>query len=166
MREHPAYRKLTHPARRAPRLPCIPALFRTLILSNDVVAFRQRAATASHEFPGKRELFRRGTRLANSRTPRPFASFLQRHSILLRSLLIIAAVAAISTVLSQLESAHSQMPTASPAWVRTIDGWEPSSVLTTDTNSNTPSLHPFVVAGFQLGASVFVLIAFPYRKSR
>ena len=85
---------------------------------------------------------------------------------MLRSLLIIAAVAAISTVLSHLEHAHSQMPTASPAWVRTIDGWEPSSVLTTGSNSSTPSLHPFVVAGFQLGASVFVLIAFPYRKSR
>jgi hypothetical protein len=123
--------------------------------------------SASREFSEKTEVPRRGTGLANSRTPRFFASFLPRYSTLFRSLLIIAAVAVISTVLSQLENAHSQqMPTASPAWVRTIDGWEPSSVLTTDSNSSTPSLHPFVVAGFQLGASVFVLIAFPYRKSR
>ncbi len=85
---------------------------------------------------------------------------------MLRSLLIIAAVAVISTVLSQLENAHSQMPAAAPAWVRTIDGWEPSSVLTADSISSTPALHPFLVAGFELGASIFVLLAFPYRKSR
>jgi hypothetical protein len=74
----------------------------------------------------------------------------------LRSLLIIAVVAAIATGLSRLEHAHSQISTVSPAWVRTVDGWEPSS----------PVVHPALVAGFQLGASVFVLLAFPYRKSR
>ena len=106
--------------------------------------------------------FRRPTLLRFSSITR--APFL-RNSTLLRSLVIIAAVAAISTVLSHMEHAHSQMPTASPAWVRTIDGWEPSSVLTSDSLSSTPVLHPLLVASFQLGASIFVLIAFPYRKS-
>jgi hypothetical protein len=84
----------------------------------------------------------------------------------LRSLLIIAVVAAIAAGLSRLEHAHSQIPTISPAWVRTVDGWEPSSVLTTPSPSPSPVVHPALVAGFQLGASVFVLLAFPYRKSR
>jgi hypothetical protein len=84
----------------------------------------------------------------------------------LRSLFIIAVVAAIATGLSRLEHAHSQISTISPAWVRTVDGWEPSSVLTTPSPAPSPVVHPALVAGFQLGASVFVLLAFPYRKSR
>jgi hypothetical protein len=80
--------------------------------------------------------------------------------------MIIATVAAISGLLSHLESAHAERH-ATPAWVRTVDGWEPSSVLTAQSISHDlPTLHPLLVAGFQLGASVFVLLAFPHPKLR
>jgi hypothetical protein len=86
---------------------------------------------------------------------------------LLRSLSIIVTVAAIAGVISHFESAQAErQPVVQPtAWVRTIDGWEPSSVLTAETASIPPSLHPFLVASFQLGASLFALLAFPSRKS-
>ncbi len=94
---------------------------------------------------------------------------------MLRSLFVIATVAALSGLLSHLESAQAErhanaawvrIPPKS-AWVRTIDGWEPSTVLTSQSLiEGSPALHPLLVAGFQLGASVFVLLAFPYPKSR
>lgn len=85
---------------------------------------------------------------------------------MLRSLFIIAIVAAISGLLSHLESAQAERH-SDRAWVRTVDGWEPSSVLTTHSLvEGSPALHPLLVASFQLGASVFVLLAFPYRKSQ
>lgn len=87
----------------------------------------------------------------------------------LRSLLIIATVATLSGFLSHLEFAKAdrQVQTAIPAWVRTVDGWEPSSVLTAETGGEiSPALHPLLVAGFLLAASVFVLLAFPYPKSQ
>lgn len=88
---------------------------------------------------------------------------------MLRSLLIIATVATISGFLSHLEFAQADrhVQTAIPAWVRTVDGWEPSSVLTTESvGGGSPALHPLLVAGFLLAASVFVLLAFPYSKSQ
>lgn len=85
----------------------------------------------------------------------------------LRSLLIIGVVAAVAAGLNRLEHAHSQISTVTPAWVRTVDGWERSSVLTTmPATEHSPAVHPGLVAGFQLGASLFALLAFPYRKSR
>ncbi len=83
---------------------------------------------------------------------------------MLRSLAIIAVVAAISGLLSHWE--HAQAERGSPlAWVRTADGWEPSAALSTHSFPHSaPTLHPLLVASFQLGASVFVLLAFPYRK--
>lgn len=96
----------------------------------------------------------------------PAASLRPRLTVL-RSLLIISVVAAVAAGLNRLEHAHSQISTVSPAWVRTVDGWEPSSALTTTPATEpSPAVHPALVAGFQLGASVFVLLAFPYRKSR
>ncbi|MDZ4659118.1 MAG: hypothetical protein SH868_16215 [Bythopirellula sp.] len=85
---------------------------------------------------------------------------------MLRSLFVITTVAALSGLLSHLESAQAERHT-NAAWVRTVDGWEPSTVLTSNSLSEgSPALHPLLVAGFQLGASVFVLLAFPYPKSR
>jgi hypothetical protein len=85
----------------------------------------------------------------------------------LRALFIIGTVAAVAAGLNRLEHVHSQISTVSPAWVRTVDGWEPSSVLRTmPAVEYSPAVHPALVASFQLGASVFVLLAFPYRKSR
>jgi hypothetical protein len=86
---------------------------------------------------------------------------------LLRSLSIIATVAAIAAVISHFESAHAerQTPVQPIAWVRTVDGWEKSAVLTAESASTQPSLHPFLVASFEVGASLFALFAFPSRKS-
>jgi hypothetical protein len=94
--------------------------------------------------------------------PISFASF-----AVLRSLLIIGTVAAVAAGLNRLEHAHSQISTVTPAWVRTVDGWEQSSALTTmPAVEHSPAVHPGLVAGFQLGVSLFALLAFPYRKSR
>ena len=83
-----------------------------------------------------------------------------------RSLLIIVTVAAIAGAISHFESAQAERQSqVSPvAWVRTVDGWEPSAVLTANAVSTPPALHPFLVASFQLGASLFALLAFPSRK--
>lgn len=83
-----------------------------------------------------------------------------------RSLSIIVTVAAIAGVISHFESAQAerQPPVQQIAWVRTIDGWQHSSVLTAESASTPPALHPFLVASFQLGASLFALLAFPSRK--
>lgn len=86
-----------------------------------------------------------------------------------RSLSIIALVAAISGVLSHWENAEAVRDPhpATSAWVRTVDGWEPSTVLTASPFAHSaPALHPALVASFQLAASVFFLLAFPYPKSR
>lgn len=78
-----------------------------------------------------------------------------------RSLVTIVAVAAISCFLVKLQHAQGQLPD----WVRTADGWEPSGVLLVESRPlETPELHPLLVASFQLGASVFVLLAFPGSK--
>jgi hypothetical protein len=87
---------------------------------------------------------------------------------MLRSLLIVLTVAAIAGVISHFESARAERQLAAQplAWIRTADGWEHSSVLTAASASPPPALHPFLVASFQAGASLFALLAFPSRKSR
>jgi hypothetical protein len=91
---------------------------------------------------------------------------------LLRSLSIILTVAAIAAVISHFESAQGDRQMADfqgevqqVAWIRTADGWEPSTVLTAESASTPPSLHPALVASFELGVSLFALLAFPSRKS-
>ena len=50
-------------------------------------------------------------------------------------------------------------------WVRTVDGWEPISVLTLGPPpAAPPTLHPLAVAALQLGVSVFALLALPTTK--
>ena len=83
---------------------------------------------------------------------------------LFRPLITISTVAAISCFLAHLENAQGQLPVAT-AWVRTADGWEPSGVLRVERRPTEVSpVHPLLVAGFELGASLFALIAFPSRQ--
>lgn len=85
---------------------------------------------------------------------------------MLRSLLIIATVAVIAAAINHFESAQAQrQPQVSPiAWVRTADGWESSAVLSATSASTPPALHPVLVATFQVGVSLFALLAFPSRR--
>jgi hypothetical protein len=48
-------------------------------------------------------------------------------------------------------------------WVRTVDGWEPRRVIEPFELSAPSAVHPAVIAGFQLLASLFFLAAFPAR---
>jgi hypothetical protein len=86
---------------------------------------------------------------------------------LLRSFSIVATVAVIAALISHFESAQAerQSQVTQTAWVRTIDGWEPSAVLTADSASTPPLLHPSLVACFEVGASLFALLAFPSRNA-
>jgi len=85
---------------------------------------------------------------------------------LIRALFTIAAIALISAGIAHLRDstvhqsafAESQELT----WVRTVDGWEPSSVLTAGPPpEGAPSVHPALIATLQLGLSLFALLALP-----
>jgi hypothetical protein len=78
-----------------------------------------------------------------------------------RSLLTILTVAAISGWISRGERAASVAEASD--WVRTADGWEVRAVIEPHEPSVPPPVHPAVIAGLQLGASLFFLIAFPAR---
>jgi len=85
---------------------------------------------------------------------------------MLRACLTILAVAALSACLGHLRDAQGQRPVSVDAtqlaWVRTVDGWESSSVLRLRPRPlGSPALHPGLVASLQLGISLFALIAFP-----
>lgn len=83
----------------------------------------------------------------------------------------VASVALLSWMLSHLQQAQGQREVASvgsssTSWVRTVDGWEPSIVLQSDPNAaSPPTLHPLLVASFQVTASLFALLAFPGVKA-
>ena len=88
---------------------------------------------------------------------------------MLRACLSIVAVAALSACLAQLRDAQGERAGAENArkiaWVRTVDGWEPSSVLTLGPPpQGPPALHPGLVATLQLGISLFALLALPAAK--
>ena len=86
---------------------------------------------------------------------------------LVRSVVIILSVALLSGLLSHFQQAQGERELASasgasPEWVRTVDGWEPSRALLAESNpALPPTLHPLLVASFQLTASLFALLAFP-----
>lgn len=86
---------------------------------------------------------------------------------LVRSVVIILSVALLSGLLSHLQQAQGERElasasAASPKWIRTVDGWEPSRVLLPESDPALPPvLHPLLVASFQLTASLFALLAFP-----
>ncbi|BBO36447.1 hypothetical protein [Lacipirellula parvula] len=76
-----------------------------------------------------------------------------------RSLLTILLVAAISGWISAGERAAGRSPGGD--WVRTRDGWESRFVVEPHETTALPTIHPGVIAGLQLGASLFFLLAFP-----
>jgi hypothetical protein len=78
-----------------------------------------------------------------------------------RSLLTILTVAAISGWIARGERAASIAQASD--WVRTADGWEVRLVVEPHEPSAPPPVHPAVIAGLQLGASLFFLVAFPPR---
>ncbi|MCC6491985.1 MAG: hypothetical protein IT424_03080 [Pirellulales bacterium] len=78
-----------------------------------------------------------------------------------RCLLTIAIVAAISGWIAQGERAAGRP--RGGEWIRTAQGWESRRVLAAAEIVRPPAVHPAVVAGLQLGASLFVLIALPSR---
>jgi hypothetical protein len=79
-----------------------------------------------------------------------------------RNILVILIVAAISSWIASGE--HSAGDTAYAGdWVRTADGWETRDVIEPYEAPAPPAVHPVVIAGFQLLASLFFLAAFPPR---
>lgn len=95
---------------------------------------------------------------------------------MLRACFIVVAVAVLSASVAHLRDAQGEGTQANNRppirWVRTVDGWEPASVLTPSAPPpGPPTLHPVVVATLQVGVSVFALLALPTstalaRKSR
>lgn len=87
---------------------------------------------------------------------------------MLRACTTIAAVAVISAALLHLRDAQGQIASGPPsssqrlAWVRTVDGWEPSRVLERlPQPAGPPAVDPKLIALLQLGLSVFALLALP-----
>ncbi len=83
-----------------------------------------------------------------------------------RSLLTILIVAAISAWLARAERAAGvgELEYAAPnhpEWVRTADGWQRRVMLVPEPPTRAFDIHPGLVAAFQLGFSVLVLVAFP-----
>lgn len=106
-----------------------------------------------------------------------YQSVLPRHdpllgaALLYRFVLTTAAVAMLSYCLAHFESARGQRHMvggpAEASWVRTSDGWaHGESLWPAQRPSVRPTLHPLLVAGFQLSASLFVLVAFPSSAGR
>jgi hypothetical protein len=79
---------------------------------------------------------------------------------LFRSLVTILLVSAISGWISSGERSAGQAAHATD-WVRTVDGWESRRVVEAYERSAPLAVHPAVIAGFQLLASLLFLAAFP-----
>ena len=80
---------------------------------------------------------------------------------MLRTIATILVVAAISGWISRGEQAVGVSPYPTD-WIRTADGWESRSVVQPQHRmAPPPPLHPVVIAGFQLLASLLFLAAFP-----
>jgi hypothetical protein len=81
-----------------------------------------------------------------------------------RWILVVLAVAVLSALIARAERVRSAEQNANAGgadWVRTADGWEPRAALTAKPLSRPLTLHPALVAAFQMGASLLVLLAFP-----
>ncbi len=86
--------------------------------------------------------------------------------VLLRPVVTILSVLVLSFGLAQLRDAQGdRVGTATEqriSWVRTVDGWEPSSVLTiSPPPPGPPAVHPALVAILLIGLSLFALLALP-----
>ena len=95
---------------------------------------------------------------------------------LVRCAIVVCLVAALGGLLSHFEQTRVRSDYVdnrvestlvdTSTWVRTVDGWEPPEVLQVELpEDRTSRLHPSLVAFFQLGASLFALLAFPAAKS-
>ena len=97
----------------------------------------------------------------------PLAAAALENPPLLRPLVTIVAVALLSGLLSHWHQAQGQREVAAArsdgtTWIRTIDGWEQSIVLEAPAEPPAiPALHPLLVAGFFVSASLLALLAFP-----
>lgn len=85
---------------------------------------------------------------------------------MLRACITIVAVALLSASFAHLRDAQGQRfasaTTDQVMWVRTIDGWEPSTALTiSPLPPGPPKLDPLLVALLQVGLSMFALLALP-----
>jgi hypothetical protein len=75
-------------------------------------------------------------------------------------LLTFLAVCGLSLWISGAERAAG-VASVTKDWVRTAHGWESRAAVEPSPRQAPPRLHPGLVAAFQLGASVFCLLAFP-----
>jgi len=85
-----------------------------------------------------------------------------------RLLITVLAVAGLCWCINSLENVQGERSPA-PDWVRTVDGWERESVVTYQPPASTFfafEMHPALVASFQLGMSLFFLLAFPPNVGR
>lgn len=83
-----------------------------------------------------------------------------------RWILVVLSVAALSSLIAWAErarSAEQHVNAGGADWVRTVDGWEPRAALRIQQPTKPIELHPAIVAAFQMGASLLVLLAFPGR---
>ena len=85
-----------------------------------------------------------------------------------RCLITLAAVVVLSYVLNSFHGVagrreltpRSYAERAETTWVRTADGWEPSGAVEPPRQAEPePALHPLLVAGFMLTASLIALVA-------
>jgi hypothetical protein len=79
-----------------------------------------------------------------------------------RSVLVILIVALLSAWISRAERVSGDS-TTDHDWVRTSRGWEHRSGFNAARSQPPLPIHPGLIAAFQLGASLFVLLAFPGR---
>lgn len=90
-----------------------------------------------------------------------------------RSVFTIVSVAALSAWIARAERAvgvtsHDPRSIAAEAddWVRTAQGWQRRSALNASSSATPLPIHPALVAGFQIGFSLLVLVAFPVERRR
>lgn len=80
-----------------------------------------------------------------------------------RAILTILLVAGLAALIACLENAGGR---ESPDdWLRTVDGWQRRQVVELPPREPQTQLHPSLVAGFQLSASILALAMFPSRAT-
>jgi hypothetical protein len=79
-----------------------------------------------------------------------------------RSILVIVIVAVLSAWIGRADRAAG-VPRSPQDWIRTADGWEQRASLVVERPTQPTQVHPGLVAAFQLGVSLLVLLAFPGR---
>ncbi len=83
-----------------------------------------------------------------------------------RLFITVLAMAGLCLCINSLENVQGERSPA-PDWVRTVDGWERGSVVTYQPPAGMSfTMHPALVASFQLGMSLFFLLAFPPNVGR